>query len=183
MEPTLKELESSLRSAVQKFSDELQGVRSNRPSVQLIEDVRVECYGEQMTVQQLGSLSIAPPRTIEINVWDKTAISAIMKAIQDTKAGVSVSNDGNTVRVSLPALTEERREEITKLTKKMAETARIQIRGLRDDANKKIKAAQDAKTISEDQAFKQKEQAQKQVEGANEKIEKSLQGKIAELNE
>ena len=58
---TLKELESSLRSAVQKFADELQGVRSNRPSVQLIEDVRVECYGEQMTVQQLGSLYISPP--------------------------------------------------------------------------------------------------------------------------
>lgn len=179
----LKDLESSLTAAAQKFHEELQGVRSSRPSVALIEDVRVECYGEQMTVVQLGSLSLAPPRTIEISVWDKAAIPPIMKAIQDTKAGVSVSNDGNVIRVSLPSLTEERREEFMKLVKKMAEAARIQIRGLRDEANKKIKMAQDAKTVSEDQAFKQKEQAQKLVDGANKKIEDLLAGKVRELSE
>lgn len=179
----LKDLESSLNSATQKFNEELQGVRSNRPSVGLIEDVRVECYGEQMTVQQLGSLSIAPPRTIEISVWDATVIPLVTKAIQDTKAGVSVSNNGNIIRVSLPSLTDERREEFVKLVKKMSEAVRIQIRGLRDDANKRIKASQDAKTLSEDQAFKQKEQSQKLVDKANEKVEMLLQVKIKELSE
>ncbi|HTY40215.1 MAG TPA: ribosome recycling factor [Candidatus Paceibacterota bacterium] len=183
MEPYIKELEAGLQAAVAKFHEEIQGVRTNRPSVQLIEDVRVDIYGQQMTVKQLGSLGIRPPRDIEVNIWDKNAVGAVVKAITEAKMGLSVTNDGNTVRVTLPPLTDERRAEFTKLVKKMAEEARIKVRAYRDEVLKKVKAAQDRKELSEDQVFKGKERLQKIVDGANEKVETTLGGKLKELAE
>jgi ribosome recycling factor len=183
MEQIIKELDNHLKSAIHKFHEELQGVRTNRPSVQLVEDVKVNCYDQEMTVKQLGSLSIRPPRDIEITVWDKAVINPIMGAIQSSKMGFSVSNDANTIRVTLPSLTDERREEISRLVKKMAESTRIQIRTKRDEVIKKIKSAEDAGETNEDQAFKTKDKIQESINEANEKIESALTNKLRELNE
>ncbi len=183
MDVYIKELQTALQGAVQYFHEELQGVRSNRPNPQLVENVAVLAYGQNLTVKEVGSLSIVPPRTIEINVWDKTIVPTVAKAIEDAKSALSVSNDGSTIRVTLPALTDERRAEFSKLAKKIAETARIQIRGQRDDIMKKVKAAQDAKMVSEDQVFKGKERLQKVVDDANQKIESALEAKLKEISE
>lgn len=182
-EEILKDLEVKLNQTTSFLHSELQSVRSNRPSVGLLEDIRVDYYGQVMQIKQLASLSIRPPRDIEVSVWDKGAVGAVAKAIETAKAGFSVSNDGNIVRVSLPPLTEERKAELTKLVKRMSEDARIAVRGERDEANKKIKAAQDSGSATEDQAFKAKEQAQKITDAANKQIESYLNAKIGELSE
>ena len=181
MEPLIKEIEASLQAIVEKFREELSGVRSNRPSVQLVENIAVASYGQQMTVKQMGSLSIRLPRDIEISVWDKSVMGAVMKAIQDSGAGLSVTNDGNIIRATLPALTAERHEEFAKLVKKMAEQWKIQIRARRDDIMKKVNAAEEEGGWGEDQVFKGKEKIQKVVEEANKKLEALLERKLAEF--
>lgn len=183
MDTFIKELEAALQRVNNRLHEDLQTVRSNRPSVQLVENIPVEAYGEQMTVRQLGSLSIRPPRDIEIACWDKNVVGAVTKAIQDAGIGFSVGNEGMIVRASLPVLTDERREEFGRLAKKMTEQAKIQIRARRDEMNKKVKAAEEAGTISKDQAFMGKERIQKIVDGANKRADTMLESKLAELAE
>lgn len=183
MDQFIKEIETALHGIIQKLEEEIRGVRSNRPSVQLVEDIKAEYYGQELPIKQLGSLNIRPPRDIEVHVWDKNAAAAVSKAIENAKMGFSVANEGTVVRVSLPPLTDERRAELMKLVKKMAETARIQIRGKRDDIIKKVKAAEDEKKLSEDQVFRGKEKIQKVVDDANKNVESLLDGKSKELQE
>lgn len=183
MDLFIKELEMALKGVTQRLQEELQAVRSNRPSVQLVENIPVDVYGQSMTIKQLGSLSIRPPRDVEITVWDKTVIGAIMKAIQDANAGLSAGNDGMVIRASLPVLTDERRQEFSKIAKKIVEQAKIQIRAKRDEINKKVKAAEDEGVLSEDQAFKGKERLQKVVDESNKFAELLLNKKLEELAE
>lgn len=182
METILREVEAKLKDITSRLQADLQAVRSNRPSVGLLEEVKVEYYGQEMPVKALGSLSIRPPRDIEVSVWDKGAITAVAKAIETAKMGFSVSVDGSTVRVTLPPLTDERRAELSKLVKRMSEDSRIEVRGSRDEANKRLRAEEDA-GASEDQVFKTKEQIQKAVDSANERIETLLAAKLKELVE
>lgn len=182
-EEFLKNFEGELRSLAERLKEDLKMIRSNRPSVELVEGIRVNIYEQQMTIQQLGSISLQPPRDIMITVWDKNAAGAVSKAIEDAKIGLSVSNDGNVIRASLPVLTDERKAELSKLVRKNVEEMRIQVRNKRDEAMKRIKAAKDGKEINEDQEFKAKEKLQKQVEDANGQIEKLLENKLKEIIE
>ena len=183
MDTYLKDLEKALSGLVQRFSDELKAVRTSRPSVQLVEDIKVNYYEEDLPIKQLGSLGIRPPRDILITPWDKNAVGPITKAIEDAKRGFSVSADGAVVRVTLPPLTDERRAEFTKLVKKMSEEVRIQVRHHRDETIKKLKSAEDGKTLNEDEIFKAKERIQKMVDATNGNIEKALGEKLRELQE
>jgi len=182
-ESFLRDFETELKAIAQRLDGDLKMIRSNRPSVELLEGIRVNLYDQQMTIQQLGSISLQPPRDVVISVWDKNAVGAVSKAIEDAKIGLSVSSDGNSIQVSLPVLTDERKVELSKLIKKNVEEIRIQVRNRRDEAMKKMKAAKDAKEVNEDQEFKAKEKLQKLVEEANGKIEKLLEGKLKEILE
>ncbi|MEK7077433.1 MAG: ribosome recycling factor [Patescibacteria group bacterium] len=179
----LKELEGQLKNSAEKLRQELQGVRSNRPSVELVENISVVYFDQPMTIKQLASLGVKMPREIDITVWDHNAVNPIMKAIQDAGIGLSLSNEGNMIRAFLPVLTEERRQELTKIVKKMAEEVRIRVRGHRDDGNKKIKSAEAAKELNEDEAFKAKEKIQKLTDEANKQIEAMVESKFTELQE
>ena len=183
IESHIKELEEGLRAAVGRFKEEIQGVRSGRPSTQFLENIQVEYGGGMFPINQLGSLGVRPPREITIAVWDQSAVPAVVKAIQDAKAGMSVQNEGNVIQCFLPPLSQERRDELTKLVKKMAEGTRIQVRGNRDDMMRKIKAAEAAKELNEDQAFKEKERIQKLVDETNKQVEAMVEGKLKELQE
>lgn len=182
-EDFLKSFEVDLKSLAERLKEDLKMIRSNRPSVELVEGIRVSLYDQMLSIRELGSISLQPPRDIVITVWDKNAAGAVSKAIEDAKIGLSVSSDGNNIRASLPVLTDERKAELSKLVKKNVEEMRIQVRNKRDEAMKKIKAAKDAKEINEDQEFKAKEKLQKQVEDANGQIEKLLEGKLKEILE
>lgn len=182
-DPYLKELEVGLKAEAEHLRNELQAVRSNRPSPELVENLIVAAYDQMLPVKQLGSLSIVPPREIHINVWDKSLVGPVTKAIENAHVGLSVSTEGNVIRATLSPLGAERREELLKLVKKTVEESRIKIRSRRDEAMKKIKAAEAAKTINEDDSYKLKEKAQKLVDEVNKNAEMLLVKKVEELGE
>ncbi len=179
MDSLIKQFEVDLQGAVAHFKDECSGIRTNRPSSRLVEDVKVEYFGQMTPVKQLGSIMILPPREMAVSVWDRGAAAEVGKAIEHANLGLSVSVDGSTVRLALPLLTDERRTELIKLAKAIAEKERIKIRGYRDDANKKIKAQE----IDEDTQFRMKESVQKATDAANAAIETLLASKITEIND
>jgi ribosome recycling factor len=183
MEDFIKFLEEKTAVTRDGFKKEIAGIRANRPSTVLIEDIKVSYYNEMIPVKQLGTIAIQPPRDIFIQIWDKGAIPMVAKAIESASLGFSVGSEAGGVRVHLPELSEERREELIKLVKRMAEEHRIQIRHLRDEVNKKIQTAFDASEISEDQKFKIKEDVQKKIDEVNKDIESAVEQKIKEIKE
>ena len=182
-EQFIKDAEAALSAVTQKFKQELGQIRGNRPSPELLQDIRVNLYDQSLSIRELGSLSIVPPRSIQISVWDQNAVGAVMKAINDAHLGLSTTNTGNSILATLSALGNERREEMTKLVKKTAEATRIQIRTKREETIKRMKDAESKKEITEDEAFKGKEKVQKAVDKANAEIEGLVNGKLAELGE
>lgn len=182
-EQYLKELESALKIIADKLREELRAVRGNRPSVDLVSDIKMDYYNQQLTIKQLGSLSVVPPRGIQVSVWDKNAVGPVMKAIEGAKIGLSVSNDGNNVIAALSPLGNERREELMKLVKKTSEASRIQIRARRDEMIKKLKEAEVRKELNEDDVFKAKEKIQKAVDKVNGEVDELVEGKLKELGE
>ena len=161
----------------------MQTLRSNRPSPKMVEDIKVDYYGQLMPIKQLGSISIVPPREIDISVWDGGAVNAVAKAIETSSLQLTANIDGNLIRINLPTLTDERRKELDKAIRKMAEEVRIRIRGSRDEINKEIKRLEDAGSLSEDIAFKKKEEAQRFVDKFNNEIELLLANKLREISE
>jgi ribosome recycling factor len=179
----IKELDIKLKNIVGNFKNELLAIRANRPSPKIVEDVAVEYLGTRMTVKQLGSISVIPPREIQISFWDHDSIAPTAKAIETANLGLSVAVNGNIVRVTLPALSDERRLELVKITKKISEEARIRVRSARDDENKKIDQAEKSKIITKDDQFKSKKKSQELVDKANQEIELNLNLKIKEISE
>lgn len=175
----LKKFAAESAAVVERLRGEFMGLRSNRPSTRLIEDIRADYFGQTTPIKQLGSIMIVPPMEMAVSVWDKGAVAEVAKAIEAANTGLSVSVDGNTVRLKMPVLTDARRQELIKLAKAMAERERIRVRNLRDEANKKAKAIEGG----EDTQFFFKEEVQKLTQKANGEIDALLAAKIAELEE
>jgi ribosome recycling factor len=182
MEQILKEFEINVEKVASDLKTEFISLRGNRPTVKLVEDIKVEAYGQRMLLKQLGSISIAPPREISVSLWDKSLISVVSKAIEEA-IELSPSSDGSLLRINLPPLTEERKKDLIKATSKLAEEARIKIRSLRDTVNKKIVEKEETDSFSEDQKFRYKERAQKIVDEGNKKVESLLEEKVSEIKE
>ena len=183
MEELLKDLGNKNKILLESLKQEFSGLRSNRPTPQLVEDIQVDYLGQMLKVKQLGSISVVPPREIQISVWDKNAVASLAKAIQDSSIKLNPSVDGKTVHLRMPPLTQERREELIKVVKGAAEKSKIKIRNFRDEANKRIVEAEVLKKINEDQKFKLKKQVQETTDGVNKEIEDLLNGKIKEISE
>lgn len=183
-ESITKEIESALAGVLEAYKTDLRGIRSNRPSVELLEGVRVACYGDQeLPLEQLASLSLGSSNEIQISVWDRSVLPAVMGAIQSANLGFSLQSDGGTIRAFLPSLSSERREEMGKLAKKAGESARIAVRGKRDEAMKAAKSAEDAGDLTEDQLFRLKDDIQKRVDKTNADIESLFEAKVKEIGE
>lgn len=182
-ETYLKELETALSAVVGKFKQDLGQIRGNRPSADMLQDIRINLYDQVLSIRELGSLSVLPPRTIQITLWDKDAVPAVTKAIEDAHMGLSVNNDGLNIRATLSSLGNERREELTKFVKKAGEASRIQIRGKREETIKRLKDSESKKEITEDDSFKAKEKIQKLIDKANGDIETMVNAKLTELGE
>jgi len=179
----LKNLEEKISQSISYFRNQLAGIRGGRPSAKLVEDLAVDYFGQKLTVKQLGSILIVPPREIHISVWDKSAASLILKAIESSNLNVSANLEGNMIRINLPPLSGERRQELTRVVKKEAEEARIKLRAIRDEANKEVSRQEEEKKITEDDKFKFKEDIQKSVDKGNEEIERIVENKIKEIEE
>jgi len=182
-EQFLKDLDMALSGVVGKLKQDVGQIRGNRPSPEMLQDLKINVYDQTLTIRELGSLSVLPPRTLQVTLWDKDAVAAVTKAIEEAHMGLSVNNDGLNIRATLSPLGNERREEMMKLVKKTAEAARIQVRARREDAMKRLKDAESHKEITEDDLFKSREKIQKAVDKANGDIEAAAEGKLAELGE
>lgn len=165
-----------MKDIVSFVKDEFGKIRSNRPTTKLVEHVKVDYMGAEMQVSHLASLSINPPRDIFVSPWDKNAIPAITKGIDAAGLGLGISADSSGIRLTMPELTGERRIELMRLIKGIAEENRIKMRSHRDRVVKVIN------TLPEDQKFKGKEDLQKLVDRFNGDIDALVEAKEEELN-
>ena len=176
--PDLKELERRMEGALNALKTEFGGLRTGRASANLLEPVMVSAYGSEMPLNQVGTVNVPEPRMLAVQVWDKTMVGAVEKAIRDAGLGVNPVTDGQTVRVPLPALTEERRKELAKLAAKYAETARIAVRNVRRDGMEAVKKASGS---SEDEQKKFSEDIQKITDVWVKKVDEALAAKEEEI--
>lgn len=171
-------LEKNIRGIVEQARHELSGIRTGRASAILVENIMVESYGSKMPLKQLASIGVMPPKEINIQVWDISMVNTAAKAIETAGLGVTPQIDGNVIRVSLPPLTIERRQELVKYVGKLVEEKKIKIRASRDEANKEVKELKD-----EDERFRAKDKVQETVDRANKEIESMLEAKVREIHE
>ncbi len=153
----------SMDLSIMSLKDELSKLRTGKASAALVEGIRVEYYGSMMPLNQVANVTTPDPRTIQIVPWEAAMVSAIEKAILAANIGFTPQNDGKVVRISVPALTEERRKEIVKLLKKMGEESKISVRNYRRDANEVIKKEQ-KDGFPEDLAKKETDRVQKRTD-------------------
>jgi ribosome recycling factor len=183
METILKDFDKSIAGIIASFTGELAGVRTSRPSPALVEDLKIEYFEQLVPIKQLGSISIIPPREMAISLWDPSGVTTVAKALEDAKRGFSVSVRAGAIYISLPPLSQERRDEMCKLAKSISETYRIKIRGARESANKALIAAEGAKTITEDMLARGKKKVQEVTDRANKDIDALVEKKVKEINE
>jgi len=160
---------------------ELQKIRTSRASPALVEDITVDAFGSKFPVKQLGAISTPSTNQIVIQPWDISYIEPIQKAIANSGLGMSSAVDKNLIRLNLPLLTEEYRQQLTKTLNEKAEHARQTIRRHREDAWNKIQDAQKSKQISEDDKFRGKDELQKLIDEYNKKIKDLVEKKTKEL--
>lgn len=175
--------ESKMKKAIDSAKREFSEVRSGRAHPGLIEGMHIDYFGTNTLVKSLANISVPDPRTVLVQPWDASVIPELEKAVNDSNLGATCSNDGKVVRLSIPPLSEERRQELKKVVKDMAEQARISLRTIRRDANEKIKKMQSDKTISEDDSFKSQDDVQKLTDKYIKEVDSILDAKSKELTE
>lgn len=160
----LKESESRMRSAISVLEHDLSGIRTGRAHPGLVEKIHVEYYGSDTPLMQLASISVPEPRSLLIKPFDKSTLKAVEKAIQASDLGLTPNNDGQAIRLNLPALTEERRRDLVKLVHHRLEEARVAMRNVRRDSMKDLKEFESEKMVSEDERKRGEEDLQKMVD-------------------
>jgi len=175
--------DEQMKKTIEKFRSELAGIRTGRASASLLDTVKVESYGTLMPVNQLASIAIPEPRTIEIRPWDASQLQPIEKAILKSDIGITPQNDGKCIRLTLPPLTQERRGELVKVAHKLAEDFRVAVRNERRDAIEKVKKSEKEKVISEDMRKKAEADIQKLTDQYIKKIDEILALKEKEIRE
>lgn len=155
------DINKRMDGAVKTLATEFAGLRTGRAHVSLLEPVTVEAYGSHMHLNQLANVSAPEPRLLTVQVWDKGLVKAVEKAILNANLGVNPAVDGQTIRVPVPQLSEERRKEMTKVAAKYAEAARIAVRNVRRDGMDALKKEEKDGKISEDEHKKLSEEMQK----------------------
>ena len=165
-----------MNKSVAVYRKELSSMRAGRANPQLLDRITVEYYGSQMPINQVANISIPEPRIIQIAPWEQSMLKVIEKAIQKSDLGINPSNDGKIIRLLLPELTQERRKELVKQTRKMAEDCKVAIRSIRRDANDQIKKMKKDNTITEDD----QKSAEDKIQKATDKIVKEVDTITAE---
>jgi ribosome recycling factor len=183
MEALLKDAAAKMTRSIESFRKELGKIRTGRASFSLLDGVKVDYYGTLTPLQQVGTLSVPESRLITVTPWDAKMIGPIEKAIQAAGLGLNPSSDGKVVRVPIPPLTEERRKELVKLVKKMAEDARVAVRNVRREAIERTKEKEKKKEISEDAMKRGQERIQKETDAFVKKIDDILKTKEQEIME
>lgn len=174
------DMNSKMENALQAFSRNLATVRAGRANPNILDSVFVEYYGAQTPLNQLANVTAPEARLLVITPFDKSAIGEIEKAIQKANLGLMPSNDGNIIRISIPSLTEERRQELTKVVGKFAEESRVQVRNIRRDANDELRKLEKDGELTEDGLRGEEENVQKLTDEYINKIEELVKAKEEE---
>jgi ribosome recycling factor len=161
VEEIFQDLNERMGKSIETLKREYSRLRTGRASVSLLDGIRVSYYDTPTPLNQMASLAVPEPRLIVIQPWDKTAIGDIEKAILKSELGLTPMNDGKVIRIAIPPLTEERRKELVKVARKMAEDNKVAIRNIRRDANDMLKDLKTEKEITEDDLYRSQDEVQK----------------------
>lgn len=183
MQSIIKTLREKMQHSLEATERDYATVRTGRATPALLDRVKVAYYGSEMPVSQLATVSVPEPRQLLISPWDKSVLSAIEKAIFASDLNLTPSNDGSVIRLEIPALTEERRKELTKLVQHKAEEHKVAVRNLRREANESLEKKQKAGEISEDECERGKKEVQKITDEFIGKVEALTAKKVAEIME
>jgi ribosome recycling factor len=156
-----EDLNERMGKSIESLKREYSRLRTGRASISLLDGIRVSYYDTPTPLNQMASLAVPEPRLIVIQPWDKTAIGDIEKAILKSELGLTPMNDGKVIRIAIPPLTEERRKELVKVARKMAEDNKVAIRNIRRDANDMLKDLKTEKEITEDDLYRSQDEVQK----------------------
>ena len=181
MSDTKKDVTRRMEGAVEILHKEFGGLRTGRASASLIEPLMVEAYGSEIPINQVGTIAVPEPRMITVQVWDKSMVKSVEKAIVNSGLGLNPSSDGQLVRIPLPALTEERRVELSKVASKYAEEARVAVRNVRRHAMDELKRDEKDGSISKDEHHNYSEEVQELTDNYIKKIDEALSHKEADI--
>ena len=173
----MNELKRRMQGAIQVLKQELGGLRTGRASANLLEPIQVEAYGTHMPLNQVATVSVPEPRLISVQVWDKSMVHAVEKAIHASNLGLSPSTDGQVLRLRIPELNEDRRKDLVKVAHKYAEAAKVAVRHVRRDGLDVLKKLEKDHKISEDEGKRSSEQVQKVTDDVIVEVDKMLRGK------
>lgn len=183
IEELLEDGNRRMDGAIEALRSEFGGVRTGRASTALLDRIYVDYYGVRTPLKQLANLSTPDPRLIAITVFDKSAVNGVVRAIQESDLGLNPNVDGNIVRLNIPTLTEERRRDLVKLVRGMAEEGRVAIRNVRRDVIQDLKELKKEGEISEDEEHRAEDEVQKLTDRHVERINELLQHKEEEILE
>lgn len=178
-----QDAQTRMNKSIEAFKAELLKIRTGRAHVSLLNHITVDFYGSEVPIGQAANLTVEDARTLAVTPWDKSMVPLIEKAIMSSDLGLNPSTAGAVIRVAMPPLTEERRRELVKVVRELAENARIAVRNIRRDANSELKSLLKDKDISEDEDHKGQELVQQVTNQSTDEIETLLQTKEKELME
>ncbi|MBJ7485398.1 ribosome recycling factor [Brevundimonas sp.] len=179
--PDLKIYREKMDKSVASLKEEYSGLRTGRANAGLLDPVQVQAYGSNSPLNAVAAISVPEPRMISVSVWDKTMVGPVEKAIRAAGLGLNPIVDGQTLRIPVPPLTEERRKDLAKLAGKYAEQQKISVRNVRRDANDDLKKAEKAGEISQDEQKKMEAEVQKDTDAAIKRIDETLRTKEVEI--
>jgi ribosome recycling factor len=175
--------EDKMKKTVQAVKREFAEVRTGRASPTMVEGILVDYYGTKTPIKQLATISTPEARLIAIHPWDASIINQVEKAILQSNLGITPNNDGKIIRISVPHLTDERRQELDRIVKRIAEGGRVSLRTARRDANESLKQLEKSKQIAEDERFKSQDGVQKLIDKYTAQIDETLKAKEQEIQQ
>ena len=180
-QPDLKDIQRRMSGAVEVLRQEFGGLRTGRASTSLVEPVTVDAHGSQMPLNQVASVSVPEPRMLTVQVWDNGMVKAVEKAIREAGLGLNPQTEGNVIRLPIPDLSEERRQELTKVAAKYAEQARVSIRNVRRDGMDLLKRLEKDGEISQDDQRRFEKDIQKMTDDTITEVDQALATKDKEI--
>lgn len=179
----LNELKRKMEASVESLKKEFSGLRAGRASTGMLDPIMVDSYGSLMPLNQVANVSAPEPRMLTVTVWDRSMIAAVEKAIRDSGLGLNPQTEGATIRLPIPAMTEERRKEMVKVAAKYSEAAKVAIRNVRREGMEALKKDEKDKLIAEDQRERSEKDVQKATDEAIAKVDATLSHKEKEIME
>ncbi len=179
----INEAEEKMKKTLEVLRKDFSTMRVGRANPSILEKIQMDYYGTVTPINQLANISAPEPRLLTVQPWDKSIVPAVEKAILKSDLGLNPSSDGNIIRIIIPQLTQERRKELAKVTKKKAEETRVSIRNIRREQNERIKGLEKAKTINEDEGKRAQDDIQKMTDKFIKEVDRVLDIKEKEIME